>query len=361
MLLLRRCRGLASLAPTVRLLHHRRQGDCQKPTSPEWTACVAATVLGSVVGGCAAFGLVDGGWLEERFGRCRNAEPPPVALSLERFGEQPIEWQFCLGLYRLEQRKVNGQPCWRHIEEPRLSLSRAPYGNGWFCQLHDELGRSRGILRLRENKSSPAGSCAAQWEQDLGGEVGWVPADVHCVSLDEGEFGAAKERASHERESARRLAPAGLRLEGACKQTLALGVYEKSSQRTVCGRAAWQHTERPTLWLAYTGLGSWNVQTEDVLGQPKGLLLLRDARCADPSESWRAWREPQGSTKSKEIAGILRISASKSRWEEVPDTRCVELAAQELAMVKAEQAAATARTTARAKRALKLASLEPRT
>ena len=133
MLLLRRCRGLASLAPTVRLLHHRRQGDCQKPTSPEWTACVAATVLGSVVGGCAAFGLVDGGWLEERFGRCRNAEPPPVALSLERFGEQPIEWQFCLGLYRLEQREVNGQPCWRHIEEPRLSLSRAPYGNGWFC------------------------------------------------------------------------------------------------------------------------------------------------------------------------------------------------------------------------------------
>ena len=307
MLLLRRCRGLASLAPTVRLLHHRRQGDCQKPTSPEWTACVAATVLGSVVGGCAAFGLVGGGWLEERFGRCRNAEPPPVALSLERFGEQPIEWQFCLGLYRLEQREVNGQPCWRHIEEPRLSLSRTPYGNGWFCQLHDELGRSRGILRLRENKSSPAGSCAAQWEQDLGGEVGWVPADVHCVSLDEGEFGAAKERASHERESARRLAPAGLRLEGACKQTLALGVYEKSSQRTVCGRAAWQHTERPTLWLAYTGLGSWNVQTEDVLGQPKGLLLLRDARCADPSESWRAWREPRGSTKSKEIAGIPRI------------------------------------------------------
>ena len=85
------------------------------------------------------------------------------------------------------------------------------------------------------------------------------------------------------------IGPAGLRLEGACKQTLALGVYEKSSQRTVCGRAAWQHTERPTLWLH----------------RPR-LLERANRRCARPAEGFASFARRTVRRPVRELARLAR-------------------------------------------------------
>ena len=114
-----RCSGPASLA-TTRVAARRFHTDFRDASIASQSR-FASHVAAAVVGGCAALGLQHlktDGWLERLRPRWLaetklNTEPPPVALRLEHPDGQRIRQQQCLGLYRLETRKINGQPACR--------------------------------------------------------------------------------------------------------------------------------------------------------------------------------------------------------------------------------------------------------
>ena len=103
------------------------------------------------------------------------------------------------------------------------------------------------------------------------------------------------------------LPPPGLKLEGGSLTGAAAkypGTYCLVVGKLVNGRPAYQHTSDATRWIAFAGAG-WKGQTEDVLGEKKGVLDLRDPAAASPDVSTNTWKAWNGSA-----------------WVEAPQLKC---------------------------------------
>jgi len=103
------------------------------------------------------------------------------------------------------------------------------------------------------------------------------------------------------------LPPPGLKLEGGSLTGEAvkyIGTYRLAHSKLVNGRPAYQHTRDATRWIVFAG-DRWMGQTEDVLGEKKGLLDLRDSDAASPDVSTKPWKACMGSA-----------------WVEAPQLKC---------------------------------------
>jgi hypothetical protein len=103
------------------------------------------------------------------------------------------------------------------------------------------------------------------------------------------------------------LPPPGLKLEGGTLTGEAvkyIGTYRLAHSKLVNGRPAYQHTSDATRWIVFAG-DRWMGQTEDVLGEKKGLLDLRDSDAASPDVSTKSWKACMGSA-----------------WVEAPQLKC---------------------------------------
>ena len=104
------------------------------------------------------------------------------------------------------------------------------------------------------------------------------------------------------------LPPPGLKLEGGTLTGEAvkyIGTYRLAHSKLVNGRPAYQHTSDATRWIVFAG-DRWMGQTEDVLGEKKGLLDLRDSDAASPDVSTKSWKACMGSA-----------------WVEAPQLKCM--------------------------------------
>ena len=70
------------------------------------------------------------------------------------------------------------------------------------------------------------------------------------------------------------------------------GLFRRS-ERDVNGKPAYRHVVRGDKWIAFTPSG-WMAQQEGSLGQPKGVLLLKDKRCVSPDQSSATWHVNPG-------------------------------------------------------------------
>lgn len=94
------------------------------------------------------------------------------------------------------------------------------------------------------------------------------------------------------------------------------GMFRRDDEREVNGRLAYRHIVRKDKWIAYTPSG-WMAQQESNLGLPKGVLLLKDKRCASPDQSTATWHVNPG-------------------WRPEPGLRCVGMSDEEAARWEAE-------------------------
>jgi len=85
------------------------------------------------------------------------------------------------GLFRMDERLLNGRPTWRHTIRPDRWI--AYNGSGWMGQGESLLGTDRGVLLLRDKCQTP----------DLSGSVwlvtpGWAPLPgLRCIAMSEEE------------------------------------------------------------------------------------------------------------------------------------------------------------------------------
>ena len=75
-------------------------------------------------------------------------------------GRAAQKWHQFLGLYKLENRDVNGKPAWRHAERSDFWL--AFDGVGWAAQPEERLGDRFGWLQLRDTR--PPHLSRAMWQ-----------------------------------------------------------------------------------------------------------------------------------------------------------------------------------------------------
>ena len=202
----------------------------------------------------------------------------PVALRLE--GEALAEGAARLrGVYKLQQRQVNGRPTWRRADGGDQWLAWG--GHAWFVQGESSLGGSAGYATLSEECATPDLGRGV-WEVPVGGS--WQPQPgLRCV-----------------RASAAELQPCALRLGssagggggsegGPAAEALHLvsGHYGLLSHR-LHGRPVWCHSVRTELVLGFAD-GAWTVCGRQLCGAPLPLLRLNDATVALPELSTEGW------------------------------------------------------------------------
>ena len=243
----------------------------------------------------------ESGWAAQASLRCVAADArelsPPRALALTasqgaaatssapsssssndlRSGERVAS---CTGLYKLAKGvQLNGRPVWRHaVNEDRIL---AYTGSAWVVQPASKRGEAFGWLALRS--ACPLPDLGTRpWEVSRGAGRGWEPRAELCV---------------REARPSEVTPAAALRLGGEVSISSAercLGLYTLAADRRIINRRpVWQHSERPQLWLAYSGT-AWFVQKEASLGSDAGMLCLDDASCASPELSRESWAAASG-------------------------------------------------------------------
>ena len=99
--------------------------------------------------------------------------------------------------------------------------------------------------------------------------------------------------------------PRSLRLEGAAKvQSNRLGLYNLVEGKIVNGKPVWRHAAAD-FFLAFTSTG-WLCQSEEDLGERRGWVDLRDAKCESPDRSATVWHEYDATAKEWVQASALK-------------------------------------------------------
>eukprot|EP00900_Chrysochromulina_parva_P004196 jgi/Chrpa1/13778/Chrysochromulina_OHIO_Genome00019316-RA len=263
-------------------------------------------------------------------------KPPPAAIRLEGATLGGMCAGF-LGYYeRCMAREVSGgAPCYRHSANPVLYLARDPEGH-WRGQLQGKLGELSSLLKLVDRDCVyPTSKSDAPWQ--------WVDPDTRdwqeawTLKVREAEIAEIEaERAQ------RKPVPTVIALEAGAASVPIVGgsgltpgyegLYRRGKQRNEKGleedavhngSACWRHVSNPMLWIARGPDGGW-MGVDDLLweakGSPGGVLRLRDAVCAHPTDASAGWFAHDG-----------------ARWVERPGLRCrradeTEAAAEEAAL-----------------------------
>mmetsp|Transcript_14623 Transcript_14623/g.30911 ORF Transcript_14623/g.30911 Transcript_14623/m.30911 type:complete len:239 (+) Transcript_14623:207-923(+) len=101
----------------------------------------------------------------------------PLALEIGGVGgtaevaaSQGMKWLEYIGVYKLENREVNGKPAWRH--ETRGNLWLAFDGVGWAAQPAERLGDRFGWMQLRD--AGPPHMSKAMWQAAADDGSQWI-------------------------------------------------------------------------------------------------------------------------------------------------------------------------------------------